>query len=143
VRNIQLALIGLVVSGMACMARDGADIAQLGFFHAYDWTVYCTICLSALGGLVVAVVVKFADNVVKGFATAIALVISSVVSICILQDSDFNFSFALGGAMVVGSSVMYSSKASVATAGTADTKNDYELVSSSEHADSETLERRV
>jgi len=140
VRNIQLAMIGIFVSGLACIARDGVEISEKGFFHAYDWTVYTTIALSALGGLVVAVVVKFADNVVKGFATAIALVISSVVSIGVLQDSEFTLSFGVGASMVVASSVMYSSKPTSAQH-FSDSKNDYELVSSRD--DAEELERRV
>lgn len=42
----------------------------------------------ALGGLVVAAVMKFADNILKGFATSVSIVISSVVSYFFL--SDFN-----------------------------------------------------
>lgn len=140
VRNIQLALIGIVISGIACVARDGGAIAEKGFFFGYDWTVYSTICLSALGGLVVAVVVKFADNVVKGFATAIALVISSFVSIAILRDSDFSLMYLVGASIVLGSSFMYSTKSASVTEGNA---AKYEAVSSSDKDLSDSTQDRT
>ena len=66
VRNIQLAIIGIGFSSVACIANDYDKIALQGFFHGYDYIVLMVITLSALGGLVVAVVVKYADNVLKG-----------------------------------------------------------------------------
>ena len=66
VRNIQLAIIGIGFSSVACIANDYDKIEELGFFYAYDNIVAMVIILSALGGLVVAVVVKYADNVLKG-----------------------------------------------------------------------------
>lgn len=36
--------------------------------------------LNSLGGLVVAMVVKYADNVVKGFATSVSIVLTALVS---------------------------------------------------------------
>lgn len=33
--------------------------------HGFDWVVWATIGISAFGGLVVAVVIKFADNILK------------------------------------------------------------------------------
>lgn len=42
--------------------------------------------MQALGGLVVAAVMKYADNILKGFATSVSIVISSVVSYFFLSD---------------------------------------------------------
>ena len=42
--------------------------------------------VQALGGLVVAAVMKFADNILKGFATSVSIVISSVVAYFFLGD---------------------------------------------------------
>lgn len=36
--------------------------------------------LNSLGGLVVAMVVKYADNVIKGFATSVSIVLTALVS---------------------------------------------------------------
>ena len=40
----------------------------------------------ALGGLIVAAVIKYADNILKCFATALAIIISSVLSYFVLND---------------------------------------------------------
>ncbi|KAK6038359.1 Nucleotide-sugar transporter [Cooperia oncophora] len=52
----------------------------------FDWAVWVTIAISAFGGLVVAVVIKFADNILKAFATSFAIVLN-----CILAYFLFNF----------------------------------------------------
>ena len=40
----------------------------------------------ALGGIIVAAVMKYADNILKGFAAALSIVLSSVISYFILND---------------------------------------------------------
>lgn len=40
----------------------------------------------ALGGLVVAVVIKYADNILKGFATSLSIIISALISYLVLND---------------------------------------------------------
>ena len=41
-----------------------------------------------MGGLIVAAVIKYADNILKGFATAVSIVLSTVLSYLVLQDLD-------------------------------------------------------
>lgn len=45
--------------------QDGAGISEKGFFWGYDSFVWFTVIQNALGGLLVAVVVKYADNILK------------------------------------------------------------------------------
>jgi UDP-sugar transporter A1/2/3 len=42
--------------------------------------------MKALGGLVIAAVIKYADNIMKGFATSISIILSSIASYFILKD---------------------------------------------------------
>ena len=57
----------------------------------------------------VANVVMYADNVLKGFATSFSVVLSCVISSYLLESSShINATFVLGGATVVGSALVYS-----------------------------------
>ena len=44
------------------------------------------LSLQSINGLIIGAVVKYADNILKGFATSISIVVSSVISYYILQD---------------------------------------------------------
>lgn len=50
-----------------------------------------------------ALVVKYADNVMKGFATSISILISCVVSYSLFHDVSINLAFILGGVVVLAS----------------------------------------
>lgn len=49
-----------------------------------------SLCLfpQALGGLVIAAVIKYADNILKGFATSLSIILSTLISYFWLQDFD-------------------------------------------------------
>lgn len=53
--------LNLIIKG-----KDGAIIQEYGILYGYDEVVWAIIGLYALGGLTVAVVVKYADNILKG-----------------------------------------------------------------------------
>lgn len=46
------------------------------------------VFLQALGGLVIAAVIKYADNILKGFATSLSIILSTLISYFWLQDFD-------------------------------------------------------
>lgn len=48
----------------------------------------CLLFLQALGGLVIAAVIKYADNILKGFATSLSIILSTLISYFWLQDFD-------------------------------------------------------
>ncbi|KAH8386689.1 hypothetical protein KR093_001965 [Drosophila rubida] len=102
-RNVQLSLLSIPFGLITCFVNDGSRIYNMGFFHGYDVFVWYLVLLQAGGGLIVAVVVKYADNILKGFATSLAIIISCIASIYI-----FNFNLTLqfsGGAMLVIASI--------------------------------------
>lgn len=47
------------------LVKDGAEVASRGFFSGYSPMVWLCISLNSLGGLAVAMVVKYADNLVR------------------------------------------------------------------------------
>merc|ERR1719186_1290493 len=105
-RNVQLALLSIPLGLLTAFVKDGAAISDKGFFHGYDNFVWFTVAQNALGGLLVAVVVKYADNILKGFACSLAIIITCIASI-FLFDFGVSSQFALGGICVISSIFLY------------------------------------
>ncbi|XP_043260701.1 UDP-galactose translocator [Colletes gigas] len=105
-RNVQLSLLSLPFGIITCFLRDGKILQKQGFFFGYDLFIYYLVVLQAGGGLIVAMVVKYADNILKGFATSLAIIISCVASIYLF---DFNLTpkFSLGAVLVICSIFLY------------------------------------
>ena len=57
-----------------------------GFLYGYDSLVWTVVLMQSLGGLLIAAVIKYADNILKGFSTAGSILLSCLASIYI-----FNF----------------------------------------------------
>lgn len=107
VRNVQLGVVGMVLGLGAVYVTDGAKVAAHGFFFGYDIAVWSVIMLHAFGGIVIAVVVKYADNILKGFASSAAIIISCVVSMYIF-DFELSTLFIVGATFVIIATYMYS-----------------------------------
>ena len=107
-RNIQLAFFSLVFSSLysALGMNRGGDSASAGealpFFYGFTTTTYMLVVLQALGGLLVAAIVKYADNVVKGLATGVAVVVSTIVS-AIFLGSAVTMPFVVGAFIILTS----------------------------------------
>eukprot|EP00581_Thalassiosira_minuscula_P011207 CAMPEP_0183723154 /NCGR_PEP_ID=MMETSP0737-20130205/14843_1 /TAXON_ID=385413 /ORGANISM="Thalassiosira miniscula, Strain CCMP1093" /LENGTH=379 /DNA_ID=CAMNT_0025953407 /DNA_START=223 /DNA_END=1363 /DNA_ORIENTATION=+ len=67
-RNIQMGLPSMTIAILTVFLEDGDRVSAKGFFVGYSYTVASVIAVQAVGGLIVAVVVKYADNVLKVFA---------------------------------------------------------------------------
>lgn len=77
--------------------------------------VWCVIGLQALGGIVVALVVKYTDSVLKGFAMAISIVVSCLVSHVFFEEVQPSPQFVFGVAIVTAATLMYSINNPLAT----------------------------
>lgn len=132
-RNIQLSLLSLPLSLLTSFANDGSLISTNGFFFGYDLFVWFLVLLQAGGGLIVAVVVKYADNILKGFATSLAIVLSCIVSIY-LFGFQLTLQFAFGTVLVIISVFLYGHDPSKAKAAkkTSNIRDDEEALLSSE-----------
>jgi UDP-sugar transporter A1/2/3 len=110
-RNVQLSLISCPLALITCFASEGAYIQEHGFFHGYDFVVWVVVALNSLGGLIVAVVIKYADNILKGFSTSIAIVIGCLANVFLFNVS-VNMQFVLGACLVVAAVLLYGYKPS-------------------------------
>lgn len=98
-RNFQLATFGVIIGTVGMYINDGDKIKEKGILFGYHKLVWAIIAMQAFGGLLVGVVVKYADNILKGFAAAVAIVISCVVSV-------YLFSFKLSVPFVSGAGLV-------------------------------------
>ncbi len=106
-RNVQLGFLGALFGLCTVFISDWATISERGFFGGYDWCVWFVVCLQSFGGLIVAVAVKYADNILKGFATSLAIIVSCIVSVYVF-DFHITFSFSIGTTLVLLATYMYS-----------------------------------
>lgn len=107
VRNTQLALFSLIIGFISgVFVFDRQIIHEKGFFYGYTGWTWSAILCQAVGGLIVAMVVKYADNILKGFATSVSIVLSSVLSIY-LFDFQVTTSFMFGASLVLYSTYLY------------------------------------
>ena len=109
-RNLQLAYFSLPVAMMGAFWHDGERLhANRGLFQGFDSIVLLVITLQAMGGLVVAAVLRYAGNVLKCFAVSISICICTGVSMLFASDEHGMSSSALFGiALVIGSTFLYS-----------------------------------
>ncbi|KAK2527731.1 hypothetical protein Q9966_010180 [Columba livia] len=99
VRNIQMYLSGIVVTLFGVYMSDGAQVLEKGFFYGYTYYVWFVIFLASVGGLYTSVVVKYTDNIMKGFSAAAAIVLSTVASV-VLFGLQITVTFSLGALLV-------------------------------------------
>lgn len=75
-------------------------------FEGFTGKTWALAVNNAIGGLFVAMVIKYADNILRGFASALA-----TINACILAVFCFGFviggRFVLGVALVIGSTLLY------------------------------------
>lgn len=107
IRNIQLSLFSVILGSVFVLGlQDGPAIIENGFFYNYTWMTWAVILIQAGGGLIVGLVVRYADNILKGFATSISIILSSVISFWLFQ-FEITLTFMIGCIFVVYATFLY------------------------------------
>lgn len=106
VRNLQLSFWASILAFGTVLTQDGQKVREGGFFQGYDYVVYITVALEAFGGLVVAMVIKYADTIAKNFATAVSVTICSFLS-SYFWDFEITFLFIMGAFLTLFSTYSY------------------------------------
>jgi len=107
-RNIQLGLFSIVLGMGGVVYNDLALVQEGGFFQNYNKTVWMVITLQGLGGLVIAAVIKYADNILKSFATSMSIVVTGLISYYAMDDFTLSAYFAMGTSLVMAAVFLYS-----------------------------------
>ena len=92
---------------MAVMWKDSEAVWKGGFFQGYTTLVVILVLIQAFGGLMVAVAVKYADNILKVFATSISIILSTVCSYFLLNDLSTGPLFLTGATCVIFATILY------------------------------------
>jgi len=102
-RNIQLAFFSI------CIALSNILITpeEKEFMHGFSIWVWILVALQAGGGLIVAAVIKYADNVMKGLATGVSVVVCTVWSVTFFS-TPVNLEFANGTVIILLSVYFFS-----------------------------------
>ena len=94
-RNVQLALYSIPLQLLVCRHFGHSLLAPL------SW-ISCLLAINmAFAGLLVATIMRFADNNLKNLAQALATIVSALISIPLFRFQP-NLAFGIGAALVVG-----------------------------------------
>jgi UDP-sugar transporter A1/2/3 len=108
VRNVQLGAFGSLMAAIVAMSQDGAKILEGGLTQGYSLRVVCVILTNALGGLLCAAVLKYADNILRCFSTALSIILTCVLSACVLQEYTPDLLFVIGACLAICATFLYS-----------------------------------
>ncbi len=102
-RNIQLSFYGIFFGILKILffSSDYSFIVQNSFFHGYSHFTWLIIGLYSAGGLAVAGVIAYFDNIIKGFATSCSLILTSLISYFWFNDLKIDGSFICGISAVI------------------------------------------
>lgn len=79
-RNVHLAGFSLVIALCAALRIDSEHMAHCGFWGGYSSVVWLYVGVQAFGGLLIAAVIKYADNILKAFATSVAIILVALIA---------------------------------------------------------------
>ncbi|THH17522.1 hypothetical protein EW146_g3304 [Bondarzewia mesenterica] len=115
VRNVQLSLFSLLPALVPIVlapspspgtpAHSVPSITHL-FANFTPWA-WATVLTQVLGGLITALVIKYADNIMKGFATSLSIVLSFLTSAALFH-FEITVSFIVGATVVLAATWLYS-----------------------------------
>ena len=103
VRNVQLCIFTLPIAA-ATVGWQWSVVRAQGL--VLDAPTVTLVVLNAAGGLVVAAVIKYGDNLLKNFATSCSVIFGTLISVA-LFDFQLTMSFVWGSLLVIGSAYVY------------------------------------
>ncbi|EJD02186.1 nucleotide-sugar transporter [Fomitiporia mediterranea MF3/22] len=112
VRNVQLSLFSLVPALLPIVfssAPNGSGPSHgffVDMFKNFGAWAWATVAIQVSGGLITAVVIKYSDNIMKGFATSLSIILSFLASVA-LFDYHITSAFLFGASIVLAATWMY------------------------------------
>ena len=116
IRNVQLSLFSLIPAALPIIYDLSKNGRGLDLFHNFGGWAWSTVFIQVFGGLITALVIKYADNILKGFATSLSIIISCLASVA-LFNFPLTFTFAMGASVVLVATWMYNQSGNVVHVG--------------------------
>ena len=91
--QVQLTLMSICTIGLYALWQDLDKILEFGLFYQFSYSAMFSVLNSAIGGLIVASVLKYADSVLKGYATAMSVILTGILSMMLFNTILFIISF--------------------------------------------------
>ncbi|CAG9465501.1 unnamed protein product [Pedinophyceae sp. YPF-701] len=95
-RNAQLSFYGMVFGVAYALAFDNRAIVDGGVMQGFGGHAWSIVAMQALSGFAVALVIKYADNIIKTFATAFSSLLTAGLAYALFGDVPSEV--AVGGA---------------------------------------------
>ena len=105
-RNIQLSFFSIIIAVVQGMMKK-APSTPVPYLHGFTFWTWILVLLQAGGGLLVAAVIKYADNVLKGLATGVSVVFATVLSMGLFGTPLTN-QFSFGATMILAAVYYFS-----------------------------------
>mmetsp|Transcript_21398 Transcript_21398/g.45587 ORF Transcript_21398/g.45587 Transcript_21398/m.45587 type:complete len:394 (-) Transcript_21398:3-1184(-) len=115
-QNMQLACFTMLLTFLSFSfetmfpASEGAAVtnvaSQYSFLKGFTVLTWGLAVSNAVGGLLVALVIKYADNILRGFASALATINAALIAVFAFGFV-LRLSFGAGTLLVVGSTLLY------------------------------------
>ena len=110
VRNVQLALFSIIPAIFPVFFNNSSVTSTTGWFpdlfQNFGFWAWTVVAIQVFGGLVTALVIKYADNILKGFATSLSIIISFLASV-MLFDFRITPGFVIGCSVVLAATWLY------------------------------------
>merc|ERR1719229_1814928 len=85
-RNVQLGVFGTIVAMVVVLVEDGHKVSADGLLQGYNVRTWLVIFMSAFGGLLCAVMLKYAGATLGCFSTAASIILTCILSATFMQD---------------------------------------------------------
>jgi len=107
IRNIQLGLYAIPIQTLVVYQHDYDVVLRDGLFRGFQFSTLALVAIQGPGGLLVAVVIKYAGNMPKAFSTAIGVVLTTFISAYAFASFSPTTMFWVGVGIVTVSTLLY------------------------------------
>uniref|UniRef100_A0A0K0DVF4 Sugar phosphate transporter domain-containing protein n=1 Tax=Strongyloides stercoralis TaxID=6248 RepID=A0A0K0DVF4_STRER len=107
IRNIQLYFWGIPASIIWILIDKGSQVYEKGILHGFNFKVWIAVCLAAVGGIYISLIMKYLDNIQKSFAAASTIIVVTILSVIIFINVQISILFIIGSCTTIGSIIAY------------------------------------